>query len=136
MEKLFEAVNHCHANNIAHRDLKPENVLVSENFFSAIKEGHEGTLKLIDFGLAKHARSPMETIVGSAFYVAPEIVSGEYGTQCDLWSLGVLLYIPLSGTLPFKGHDAHEVLSQIAEKSVSFPEKIWGPISKEATDLI
>jgi calcium-dependent protein kinase len=102
MEKLFSAISHCHSNNIAHRDLKPENIMYASN-------DPDSEIKLIDFGLSKKAKSKktsLETIVGTPYYVAPEVLEGKYGFECDMWSLGVLMYILLSGYLPFPGKTA------------------------------
>ena len=94
MEKLLRAINHCHAHGIAHRDIKPENILV----------GNDNEIKLIDFGLSKqdlsHAYN-LQSLAGTPYYTAPEIVHGLYNYKCDIWSLGILLYLLLSGYLPF-----------------------------------
>lgn len=83
MKKLFLAVNHCHSNNIAHRDIKPENILIMEN-------NDENSIKIIDFGLSKQGlkRDKLHSIVGTPYYLAPEVLEGEYGIECDCWSLG------------------------------------------------
>lgn len=94
MEKLFRAIIHCHANGIVHRDIKPENIMI----------GSEGELKIIDFGLSKTMKSnnaSLRSIVGTPFYMAPEVLEGNYDNSCDIWSLGVLMYVLLSGYLPF-----------------------------------
>jgi calcium-dependent protein kinase len=82
MKKILSAVQHLHERNICHRDLKPENFLFKNN-----KENAE--IKIIDFGLSKKfskQETDMNTIVGTPFYVAPEVLSGKYDTQCDVWS--------------------------------------------------
>jgi calcium-dependent protein kinase len=94
MRKLFRAVNHCHANNIVHRDIKPENIMI----------GKDGEMKLIDFGLSKRnttKNSHLSSIAGTPYYMAPEVLDGDYNLKCDIWSLGVLMYTLLSGYLPF-----------------------------------
>lgn len=93
MTKLFGAINHCHASGIVHRDIKPENIMI----------GKDKELKLIDFGLSKanKDKGKLHTIAGTPFYMAPEVLDGGYNYKADIWSLGVLLYILLSGYLPF-----------------------------------
>jgi len=93
MKKLFSAVAHMHAQGVAHRDIKPENIMVTK----------DNELKIIDFGLSKkqQANKKLKTVVGTAFYMAPEVLYGRYDNKCDTWSLGVLLYVFMSGYLPF-----------------------------------
>jgi calcium-dependent protein kinase len=107
MKKLLLAINHCHGINIAHRDIKPENIMY----------GADGEVKLIDFGLAKSQKKKqtMHTIAGTPYYMAPEVLKGKYGVECDIWSLGVLLYILLSGYLPFSGNSRAEIFEAIAD---------------------
>jgi calcium-dependent protein kinase len=94
MKKLLRAINHCHASGVVHRDIKPENIMY----------GKDGEIKLIDFGLSKTVagkHTQLTTIAGTPYYMAPEVIDGEYTQQCDVWSLGVLMYVLLSGYLPF-----------------------------------
>jgi len=127
MGRLLRAVNHCHSLGIAHRDIKPENILVNET----------GDLKLIDFGLSKQVKvKKMHTIVGTPYYVAPEVLEGKYGLKCDIWSLGVILYILLSGYLPFGGTSVADVFDKIKEAKYSFKQKEWKKVSPEAIELI
>lgn len=96
MKKLLRAINHCHASGVVHRDIKPENVMY----------GRDGEIKLIDFGLSKSYKgkhTQLTTIAGTPYYMAPEVIEGDYTEQCDVWSLGVLMYVLLSGYLPFQG---------------------------------
>ena len=107
MRKLFLAVNHCHSNGIAHRDLKPENIMYST-------KGDD--IKIIDFGLSKqtHKGKPtLQTIAGTPYYLAPEVLVGTYSIECDCWSLGVIMYIILSGYLPFPGRTQGEVYEKV-----------------------
>ena len=93
MEQLFKAINHCHASGVVHRDIKPENIMITDS----------GSVRLIDFGLSKVNKGDkrLTTIAGTPFYMAPEVLDGNYGAKADIWSLGVLLYVLVSGYLPF-----------------------------------
>lgn len=80
--------------------------------------GEDGRIKLIDFGLSAQNTSKgtkMNEIVGTPYYVAPEVLKGNYSSKCDMWSLGVLFYIMLSGYLPFNGDTAEEVYAKVLE---------------------
>jgi calcium-dependent protein kinase len=113
MRDMLSAVNYLHENGIVHRDLKLENFLF---------EDHNSTspLILIDFGLSKHI-SPGERLtqkVGSCYYTAPEVLNGNYDHKCDVWSLGVLCYMLLSGSPPFFGKTVDDVYASIQTKEV------------------
>lgn len=132
MKKILSAVQHLHEHSICHRDLKPENFLFKNN-----KENAE--IKIIDFGLSKKfskLETDMTTIVGTPFYVAPEVLSGNYDTQCDLWSCGVILYVLLWGYPPFDGDSNKDIFRAIIKSKLEFDEEEWGNISDEAKDLI
>ena len=109
MKSLFLAVNHLHSQGIAHRDLKPENIMY----------GSDERVKIIDFGLSKltlmknGGNTSLKTLVGTPYYVAPEVLEGDYSKECDCWSLGVILYIILSGYLPFQGQNHAEVYAAV-----------------------
>ncbi len=116
-EKLMSAVQYCHNNGICHRDLKPENLLY-------LNEGSEkdNPIKVIDFGLSQiFINRRLSTKVGTAYYVSPEILKGDYTEKCDIWSAGVILYILLSGDPPFNGPDDSSIYSKIASLKYSFP---------------
>ncbi len=93
MKKLFNALNHMHSQGVVHRDIKPENIMLTK----------DGELKLIDFGLSQicKVRQKMESIAGTPYYISPEVLDGHFDQKCDIWSLGVLLYVFMSGYLPF-----------------------------------
>ena len=93
MKKLFSALNHMHAKDIIHRDIKPENIMIT-----ALDE-----IKIIDFGLSKRYKKgeKLHNVAGTPYYMAPEVLEGDYDNKCDVWSLGVLLYVLMSGYLPF-----------------------------------
>ena len=98
MYKLFNAINHLHSVHISHRDLKPENCLFDSH-------SEDAEIKIIDFGLStkfgEDEESSMHTLVGTPYFVAPEVLLKNYGPQCDIWSLGVIMFTLLVGHPPF-----------------------------------
>ena len=130
IQQVMSCIQYCHNKDICHRDLKPENLLY-------LKPGNEkdNRLKVIDFGLSQHKKN-LKTKVGTAYYVSPEILTGNYTELCDIWSAGVILYILLSGIPPFNGSSDSVIYQKIMEMKFSFPEAQWKYVSKEAKDLI
>lgn len=99
---------------------------------------NNNAIKVIDFGTSQKfdPSKKMSQIFGTAYYIAPEVLKGEYNEKCDLWSIGVILYILLSGKPPFDGNDDKEIVNsvRIGTYSMSGPE--WKSISNDAKDLI
>jgi calcium-dependent protein kinase len=136
-QQMAQAVNYCHQMGVVHRDLKLEN-FVFEN-----KPASESTLKLIDFGLSvKHRASAgiqkMKSVVGTAYYMAPEVLdSGEaYDAKCDVWSLGVILYMMLTGSPPFNGSSEKMIMRRAATGKVDWQPWKHGSQFDGAKDLI
>ncbi|CAK9796429.1 Ovarian-specific serine/threonine-protein kinase Lok [Anthophora plagiata] len=129
------AVSYLHDSGITHRDLKPENILLASNSDITLA-------KVSDFGLSKlvDAQTMMKTFCGTPMYVAPEILSnigrGFYTNQVDVWSLGVILYACLSGSVPFNCHDRNSLQDQIKKGCYSFPPAKFGHVTKKAINLI
>lgn len=131
MRQAFYALCYLHNNKICHRDIKPENFLL-------FKEDDDSYIKLIDFGLAKRVskNEVMNSPNGTPYYIAPEVLKGSYTTQCDNWSMGVVMYIMLSGKPPFGGRSNKEIIDNVLKGSYSFNSSVWTGISKLAKDLI
>ena len=129
--KILSAVNYMHKHGICHRDLK------LENFIGTCKET-ETEIKLIDFGLSRKFCKPnsMRTVVGTPYYVAPEVVSGNYSEKCDIWSCGVILFMILSGKMPFNGWDTEDLVKQICTLKIEFKGPHWANVSELAKDLV
>lgn len=103
------------------------------------KGSNEINIKLIDFGLSKLLgidNRIMMTKLGTPYYVSPEVLEGIYDKRCDLWAVGVIAYILLSGNPPFNGRNEVEVFNKIRCCDFNFPEKQWSYISEEAKDFI
>ena len=129
--KVLLAIAHCHSRGITHRDLKPENIL-----FESLKPDAE--IKLIDFGLSrKYAKDEkMHTILGTPYYVAPEVLKGEYDEKCDIWSIGAMTYLMLCGDPPFTGSSNSEIFKKIVKNEVKFNPYKWKNISSSAKDFV
>ncbi|KAL6281229.1 hypothetical protein ACE6H2_018110 [Prunus campanulata] len=128
---VAEVVRMCHANGVMHRDLKPENFLFSN------KKEHS-PLKAIDFGLSvffKPGERFME-IVGSPYYMAPEVLKRNYGPEVDIWSAGVILYILLCGVPPFWAESEQGVALAILRGVIDFKREPWPQISESAKSLV
>jgi calcium-dependent protein kinase len=132
MYQIFSAVNYCHSRNILHRDLKPENILLER------KEKYGLKIKIIDFGTAKlfEKNKSERKVIGSSYYIAPEVLSKSYNEKCDMWSCGVIMYILLSASPPFTGKGDNEILENIKRGFYDIETKIWQKISDEAKNLI
>lgn len=131
MLQMVSAIVYLHSKKIMHRDLKPENMMFETS-------DPESELKLIDFGSSKHFVDglPTKERLGSAYYIAPEVLHGNYDEKCDIWSLGVILHILLSGYPPFSGDSEQDIFSKIHSSEPNFSLKCWQKISKEAIFLI
>lgn len=131
MKTIVGVVEACHSMGVIHRDLKPENFLFESN-------AEDSTLKATDFGLSVFYQ-PGDTfteVVGSPYYVAPEVLCKLYGREADVWSAGVILYILLSGVPPFWAETDAGVFKQILKGKLDFESRPWPSISESAKDLI
>ena len=133
IHKLLTALYYIHSYGIIHRDLKPENILMTS-------EDNNADIKILDFGLSK-ILGPGEYCVepyGTLSYVAPEVLlEKSYNNKIDLWSLGVITYLIVSGKLPFDHRqDDQEIARQTIYEEPSFKNNIWKKISKDCIDFI
>ncbi|TQD89552.1 hypothetical protein C1H46_024887 [Malus baccata] len=131
MVQILNVVAFCHLQGVVHRDLKPENFL-----YTAKDENSQ--LKAIDFGLSDFARPDqrLNDIVGSAYYVAPEVLHRSYSTEADVWSIGVIAYILLCGSRPFWSRTESGIFRAVLKADPSFDEAPWPTLSLEAKDFV
>ena len=131
--KILHAVNYCHSLGIVHCDLKPDNII-----FETPKEENEDNdnensenndlnffdLKIVDFGLSSRIKKnqKLNNTVGTPYFIAPEMLTGEYDEKCDIWSIGVIMYYMLSGKFPFFAEDNFGVFKKIEKDDPNFSE--------------
>uniref|UniRef100_A0A6Q2Z773 Serine/threonine-protein kinase n=1 Tax=Esox lucius TaxID=8010 RepID=A0A6Q2Z773_ESOLU len=130
VSQILQALRHLHFKNIVHCDLKPENVLLaSADAFPQVK--------LCDFGFARiiGEKSFRRSVVGTPAYLAPEVLRNKgYNRSLDMWSVGVIIYVSLSGTFPF--NEDEDIHDQIQNAAFMYPPNPWKKVSREAIDLI
>ncbi|XP_062014964.1 calcium-dependent protein kinase 34 [Rosa rugosa] len=131
LRTIVQIVHTCHSMGVIHRDLKPENFLL-------LNKDENSPLKATDFGLSVFYKQGevFKDIVGSAYYIAPEVLKRRYGPEVDIWSVGVMLYILLSGVPPFWAESEHGIFNAILRGHLDFSSDPWPAISAQAKDLV
>lgn len=136
IKQILSAVRYIHSKGIIHRDLKLENFLFDN-------KGSQSELKMIDFGLSKHFSlgDTHHEPVGTRYTVAPEVLKGSYDEKVDIWAVGVITYLLLSGDAPFggccEGESSSDVRKKILSAEFSFePEEYWYHVSEQAKHFI
>eukprot|EP00920_Eleutheroschizon_duboscqi_P041915 GHVT01100589.1.p1 GENE.GHVT01100589.1~~GHVT01100589.1.p1 ORF type:complete len:511 (+),score=82.11 GHVT01100589.1:538-2070(+) len=134
-KQVLSGITYMHDLKVSHRDLKPENLLLERK---CTPQGELPNIKIIDFGLSTHFEKSekMKDKIGTAYYIAPEVLHGTYDEQCDVWSLGVILYVLLSGCPPFNGPNEFEILKKVEKGKYTFDLPQWKRVSDSAKDLI
>ncbi|KAJ1692686.1 hypothetical protein LUZ63_009384 [Rhynchospora breviuscula] len=129
--QILNVVAFCHLQGVVHRDLKPENFLFTTRDESA-------PMKLIDFGLSDFIRPDerLNDIVGSAYYVAPEVLHRSYSIEADIWSIGVITYILLCGSRPFWARTESGIFRSVLRADPNFDDSPWPTVSPEAKDFV
>ncbi|MFS7961644.1 putative protein kinase CAMK-CDPK family [Helianthus anomalus] len=129
--QILSVASFCHLQGVVHRDLKPENFL-----FSTRQE--DSALKVIDFGLSDFTRPDqrLNDIVGSAYYVAPEVLHRSYNVEADIWSIGVITYILLCGSRPFFARTESGIFRSVLRADPNFNDSPWPSVTPEAKDFV
>nr|XP_024927844.2 CDPK-related kinase 4-like isoform X1 [Ziziphus jujuba var. spinosa] len=129
--QILSVVSFCHLQGVVHRDLKPENFLFTTR-------DEDATMKVIDFGLSDFVRPDqrLNDIVGSAYYVSPEVLHRSYSLEADLWSIGVITYILLCGSRPFWARTESGIFRSVIRADPNFDDTPWPTVSPEAKDFV
>lgn len=129
--QILSVVSFCHLQGVVHRDLKPE------NFLFATRD-EDSPLKLIDFGLSDFTRPDqrLTDVVGSAYYVAPEVLHRSYSVEADIWSIGVITYILLCGSRPFWARTESGIFRSVLRADPNFDDSPWPSVSPQAKDFV
>ena len=141
--KILHAINYCHSFGIVHRDLKPENIVFEspneeEDNDEEEEDNNNSNIKIIDFGLStlKNKTEKLHTILGTPYYMAPEVLKGEYNEKCDIWSIGAITYYLLTGSEPFKGETSNSIFAKILFTEPNYNTEKFKNISQNAIDFI
>uniref|UniRef100_A0A8C6RIA7 Serine/threonine-protein kinase 33 n=1 Tax=Nannospalax galili TaxID=1026970 RepID=A0A8C6RIA7_NANGA len=141
IQSLASAIAYLHNKDIVHRDLKLENIMVKSSFIDDNGEMNLN-IKVSDFGLAvkKHgsrSEGMMQTTCGTPIYMAPEVINAhDYSQQCDIWSIGVMMYLLLCGEPPFMANSEEKLFEQIRKGELRFEDAIWGSVSDSAKNVL
>ena len=141
--KILHAINYCHSFGIVHRDLKPENIVFEspneeDDNDEEEEDNNNSNIKIIDFGLStlKNKTEKLHTILGTPYYMAPEVLKGEYNEKCDIWSIGAITYYLLTGSEPFKGETSNSIFAKILFTEPNYNTEKFKNISQNAIDFI
>lgn len=129
LRQICRTINYLHSIHICHRDIKLDNIMINPETLE---------IKLIDFGFATKFsdRERLKGKIGTPYYVAPEVLKGTYGKECDMWSMGIMTYYMLVGDPPFNAEDDNELFETIINNPVPYLTKDWKHISEEAANFV
>ena len=136
--QVFSGLCYLHEKKILHRDLKLENLMISEIEKDIVTGEEYFWIKIIDFGTAKifHKNKTEKAVIGSSYYIAPEVLKQKYNEKCDTWSVGVILYMTLVGVAPFDGKTDEEILRRIKIGKYNKHDERYVKHSEEVKDLV
>ena len=136
--QIFSGLWYLHDNKILHRDIKLENIMISGKEVDKSTDEELFWIKIIDFGTAKifEKNKKEKDVVGSSYYIAPEVLKKNYNEKCDIWSVGIILYMTLVGKAPFDGKDDDEIIHNIKTGNYNNKNEKLKEHSEEVRDLL
>ena len=136
--QVFSGLCYLHENNIIHRDIKLENIMISDIEKDIITKEEYFWIKIIDFGTAKifQKNKKEKTVIGSTYYIAPEVLKKKYNEKCDTWSIGVVLFMLITGVPPFDGKNDKDIILSIQKGKYDKNNKKLLNYSKDVQDLL
>lgn len=131
LHETMSAVYYCHSNGIVHRDLKPQNLMLTS-------KDPEASIKVIDFGIADklNSKRKITEVIGTPLFMSPEMFDGSYDEKCDIWSSGVILYMMITGSVPFTGSGIAQIKEAVRSARIDFSKPVWQNVSDELKDLL
>lgn len=129
IQQILSGIAYFHSKKIVHSDIKPENLLLETELPTT-------TIKIIDFSTSLHLSTHLNKQNAATYYIAPEVLKGDYNEKCDIWSCGVILYILLSGKPPFYGRDDKEIALKVEKGEFSLRGSTWENISLAGKNFI
>jgi calcium-dependent protein kinase len=129
IKQILKWIKHMNSLGLWHRDIKLENIMVDPDTLH---------VKLVDFGFSRFFREGelLSTQVGTPYYISPQILKGQYGKECDIWSLGILWFVVLTGFPPFKNNNLNDIYKTIISDGIEYENRIWKHKSKESLDFV
>ena len=136
--QVFSGLVYLHENNIIHRDIKLENIMISDIEKDLQTKEEYFWIKIIDFGTAKifEKNKKEKTVIGSSYYIAPEVLKKKYNEKCDTWSIGVVLFMLITGIAPFDGNNDKEIIKSIQKGKYDKNNKKLIKCSSYVQDLL
>ena len=136
--QIFSGLWYLHDNKILHRDIKLENIMISGKETDKSRDEELFWIKIIDFGTAKifEKNKKEKDVVGSSYYIAPEVLKKNYNEKCDIWSVGIILYMTLVGRAPFDGKNDDEIIHNVKTGNYNNKNEKLKEHSEEVRDLL
>ncbi len=140
LKQLLSAISYVHTKNIIHGDVKLENIMIDDIIENKDNSQTNYEIKLIDFGCSRlfiaNQSKRVQDIIGTTYYLSPELIKGQYDEKCDIWSCGIILYVLLAGDFPFKGKKEKEIFNNIKMGKLDFSGNKFDDISENCKNLL